>query len=222
MSFIATEGPLALLAQQYLNALLRMERHAASQLVLEAVASGVSVRDIYLSVFQPVQYEIGRLWQINKMSVAQEHYCTATTQLVMSQLYPYIFTGQAEKRVVVATCVGNELHEIGVRMVADFFEMDGWNSIYLGANVPTDALLTTLYSQQADLVCLAVTMTYHLRSAQEIIATMRSHAELSHVKILVGGYPFKADPDLWKELGADGYGEDALAALSIANQLFGY
>lgn len=222
LSFVESSGELAVLARQYLNALLRLERHTASQLILDALEAGHTVKDLYLSVFQPVQYEIGRLWQLNQISVAQEHYCTATTQLIMSQLYPHIFTGEGDKGMMVAACVGNELHEIGVRMVADFFEMDGWNTMYLGANVPQRDLLGALRSQQATLLCLAVTMTYHLQQAQAIIQAVRSQPELSNVKILVGGYPFKLEPALWQTLGADGFGEDALSAVNSANQLFGY
>ncbi|EDN69787.1 cobalamin B12-binding [Beggiatoa sp. PS] len=84
--------PHANLAQQYLDTLLRGERHIASRLILDAVNKDkISVKDIYLHVFQSSQYEIGRLWQMNKISVAQEHYCTAATQLIMSQLYSHIF-----------------------------------------------------------------------------------------------------------------------------------
>jgi len=87
-TFISEDQPLASLAQKYLAALLTGERQQASQMVLNAVEGGVGVQEIYLGVFQPCQHEIGRLWQMNQISVAQEHYCTAATQLIMSQLYP--------------------------------------------------------------------------------------------------------------------------------------
>ncbi|MBC8039173.1 MAG: B12-binding domain-containing protein, partial [Opitutaceae bacterium] len=135
-TFLHEGEPLSPRAHQYFEALRRGERHLASQLVLAAVAAGTPVRDIYLHVFQPAQYEIGRLWQTNRISVAQEHYCTAATQLIMSQLYSHIFATAKNGRTLVATCVSGDLHEIGVRMVADFFEMAGWNTFYLGANTP--------------------------------------------------------------------------------------
>ena len=91
-SFIDDSLPLSALAQQYLDALRHGERSVASRLILDAVAQGVSVKNIYLQVFQPILREIGRLWQINQMTVAQEHYCTAATQLIMSQLYSEIVT----------------------------------------------------------------------------------------------------------------------------------
>src|SRR5690242_6476046 len=76
-SLLAEEGgPLAQLAHDYLSALLRAERHLASGLILAAADAGTPIRDLYLRVFQPSQHEVGRLWQMNQISVAQEHYCT--------------------------------------------------------------------------------------------------------------------------------------------------
>ncbi|MGC8603152.1 MAG: cobalamin B12-binding domain-containing protein, partial [Desulfomonilaceae bacterium] len=133
-SFITQDNPLHDVAGQYLELLLKGERHLAANLILQAVSKGESVKNIYLYVFQISQYEIGRLWHSNKVSVAQEHYCSAATQLIMSQLYSYVFSTEKIGRKLVAACVGGELHEIGVRMVADFFEMEGWDTYYMGAN----------------------------------------------------------------------------------------
>lgn len=97
------------------------------------------MKSIYLEVLQPVQREIGNLWQTNEVSVAQEHYCTAATQLIMGRLYPYLHLAPRNGKRVVVACVGGELHEVGARMVADILEMEGWDSYYLGANTPTRA-----------------------------------------------------------------------------------
>jgi len=208
------------LTQKYLEALLDGRRDKASRLILEAYDSGVGVKDIYLNVFQTAQYEIGRLWQTNQISVAQEHYCTAATQMIMSQLYPYIFSSDRNGRTIVATCVSGDLHEIGVRMVSDFFEMDGWDTFYLGANVPVKDLLQTLKEREADLVLISATMTFHLRFVREMIAAIRKDPATTNIKIMVGGYPFKIAPDLWKEIGADAFAQDALSAVETAEKLF--
>ncbi len=81
--------PLGGLAKNYLDALFKGKRKNASLMILEAAEKGINIKEIYMHVFQGTQYEIGHLWQSNKISVAQEHYCTAATQLIMSQLYPY-------------------------------------------------------------------------------------------------------------------------------------
>jgi methylmalonyl-CoA mutase cobalamin-binding domain/chain len=207
------------LAQRYLAALLRAERHGASRLILDAVERGVAVRDIYLHVFQPAQYEIGRLWQVNEISVAQEHYCTAATQLIMSQLYPYIFATERAGRQLVAACVGGELHEVGIRMVADFFEMEGWDTYYLGANAPAEAILEAVEERRADVLGLSATMTFHVHLVTELIEQVRRSDVGARVKILVGGYPFNAAPELWRQVGADGCAPDAQEAVAVASRL---
>jgi methanogenic corrinoid protein MtbC1 len=215
----ATE-PHAELAAAYLKALLDGRRDAASRLILEKVESGaIGVREIYLHVFQKAQHEIGRLWQANRISIAQEHYCTAATQMIMSQLYPHIFSTARNGRTLVATCVSGDLHEIGVRMVSDFFEMEGWDTFYLGANTPAAPLLQTVKERKADLVLISATMTFHLRLVRDLIAAIRADEQTRNLKIMVGGYPFNVAPDLWKEIGADAFAANAAAAVETADSL---
>lgn len=218
-SFVNYDQPLVKLLEQYLELLLKGDRHSAGKMVVEAVANGISVKDIYLNVFQSSLYEIGRLWQENKITVAQEHYCTAATQLIMSQLYPYISKTEKTGRVLVATSVSKELHEIGVRMVADFFEMDGWKTIYLGANTPSESIIETIITNNADLLLISATISSHIGEVVKLIRTVRSCEECRDPKIIVGGYPFIIDKDLWKKVGADGQAENAEYAVEMADNI---
>lgn len=218
-SLLRPDELLSNLAKEYLDALLRGERHIASRLIMDSVENGTNVKEIYLHVFQPAQHEIGRLWQMNQISVAQEHYCTAATQLIMSQLYPYIFATEKNGRTLVATCVAGDLHEIGVRMVSDFFEMEGWDTFYLGANAPTPSILQTLIEHKADVLAASTTITSHVRALAELIAAVRASDACRDVKVLVGGYPFNVAPELWRQIGADACAHDALESVAIANRL---
>ncbi|MCL5125711.1 MAG: cobalamin-dependent protein [Deltaproteobacteria bacterium] len=218
-SFMTPDAPLHDLARQYLDLLLNGERHLASNLILQAVDRGESVKNIYLYVFQSSQYEIGRLWHSNKVSVAQEHYCSAATQLIMSQLYSHIFSTEKVGRKLVAACVGGELHEIGVRMVADFFEMEGWDTYYMGANTPTSSILEAIERHEADMVGISASMPFHRGPVQELIANIRDYDPDGKVKILVGGNALRTSPNLWRQLGADGFADDAQQAIYLANQL---
>ncbi|MDQ3819189.1 MAG: cobalamin-dependent protein [Acidobacteriota bacterium] len=212
-------APHADLAKQFLRLLLDGDRHIASRLILNAVDSGLSVKDIYLHVFQPSQREIGRLWQMNQVSVAQEHYCTAATQLIMAQLYPRIFRTEKNGRRVVATSTAGELHEIGVRIITDFLEMEGWDTYYLGANSPTVAILQAIAERKADVLAVSATMTFHIRAVENLISAVRSSESLNTVKILVGGYPFNVEPELWKRVGADAYAADASEVIAACSRL---
>src|SRR5271163_1339127 len=217
-SFLDPAHPLAELAHQYLSALLRYDRHSASTLILRAVENQVSIREIYCHVFEPCQYEIGRLWQSNVVSVAQEHYCTASTQLIMSQLYPYIFRSDRTFRgTIVAACVSGELHEIGARMLCDLLELEGWNTIYLGANVPTAGIVDVLRVNHSDILAVSASMTFHIPAVREVIAAVRSASPLT--RILVGGYAFKIAPSLWSDVGADYWTKDASDAISLIGGL---
>jgi methylmalonyl-CoA mutase cobalamin-binding domain/chain len=211
-------APHGALATQYLEVLLKSDRFAASTLIRSAVADGVSVRDVYLHVLQPVQREVGRLWQTRRISVAQEHYATAVTQLVMSQLYPLNFSSNKNGLRLVATCVGGELHELGIRMVADIFEMDGWDSCYLGANTPSESVVRTVVERNADVLAISATMTSHVPRVAAIVDAVRKQG-LDHVVVMAGGYPFNLVGDLWKRVGADGYAATADVAPSIALDL---
>jgi MerR family transcriptional regulator, light-induced transcriptional regulator len=214
-SFIAPDN---LLARSYLDALLEGNRQLAGKIVLDAVKSGLSVREAYLNVFQITQREVGRLWQINQLSVAQEHFCSAATQMIMSQLYPYIFNGERKNRRMIMACVGGELHEIGARMVADFFEMEGWDTYFLGANTPLESILPIARKKQIDLLGLSATITLHVSKVRDIIQELHSE-DTNPPRVLVGGYPFNLSPDLWKRIGADGYAPDAQTALREAERL---
>lgn len=218
-SFIQGDGPLDKLARGFLDALLQTKRHDAGQMIHAAIKEGVSVRDVYLHVFERTQREIGRLWQTNRISVAQEHFCTAATQMVMAQLYPYIFTGTRNGRKMIMTCVGGELHEIGARMVADFFEMEGWDTYFLGANTPSESIVGAVQEMNADLLAISATMTFHVSLVSDLIQQVREARQSRPIRILVGGYPFNLSPDLWRKVDADGSAGNAAMALSTAERL---
>ena len=179
----------------------------------------VSIRDIYLQVLQPVQYEIGWLWQHGRITVGHEHYCTNSTQLVMSMLYPRIFQGERNGKRMIATCVQGELHEIGLRMLSDFFEMAGWSTDYLGANMPCEGVVSVLDECEAHILCIGVTMHYHLDEVRTLIQAVRGSDQGKSLPVLVGGYPFRTVDGLWRKIGADATAENAEQALSVAEKL---
>lgn len=216
---VSDETRIRKLAQEYTDALLKTDHARASRMVLDALEHGINVSDIYLGVFQWSQYEIGRLWQSGQISVAQEHYCTAATQLVLSQLYPYIFTEKRSWYRILVVCVAGELHELGARMVADFFQMEGWNTFYTGANTPTKDIARTLEDFQPHILAVSATMHYHITEVKALISQIRQSDRGRKVPILVGGYTFNVVPDSWRKIGADGYSPDARAAVDLARQL---
>ena len=219
-SFLEQEGRAQRpLARMYLEALLRGDRHVASCLVLDSVERGADLREVYLCVLQDVQHEVGRLWLTNRISVAKEHFCTAVTQNVIARLYPRIMTvPKTGKRIVVA-CAGGERHEMGARMVADFFELDGWDAIYLGGDTPASAVADAIREHAPDVLGISANMVFNLASVKGVIAAARAADRSGRLKTLVGGYQFNANPELWKMTGADGWARDGREAVGVAHSL---
>ena len=116
----------------------------------------------------------------------------------------------------MATCVSGELHEIGIRMVADFFEMEGWNTYFLGANMPAYDIVETVLTHKVDVLAISASMPSNVIKTEDLISKVRSSHERD-TKILVGGYAFNSAPSLYSQVGADYYAENAHAALTIAN-----
>ncbi len=186
---------------------------------MDLVKQGVEIKRIYIDIFQMSQYELGQLWQSGKINVAQEHYCTAATQLIMSQLYPYIFKTKKGKHFFVGACINGEMHEIGIRMLADLLELDGWNTMYLGANVPDESIVKTLIDNKADVLGISATMTFHLGKVEKLIKTVRQSEIVGKIKIFVGGYVFNNNSELWRQVGADGFATDAEESLVKINSI---
>ena len=221
-SFIEPADPMAPLARSYLDALLGGDRTRATGLVLDAVDDGAPIRDVYLRVLAPAQREVGRLWELGEIGIAEEHLATAVTQLVISRLSPLTFRTERRDRRMIAVCAGEELHEVGLRMVADFFELDGWDTDYVGGFVPPASIASMVRSRSPDLVAISVTMRSHVDAACEIIRAVRSPEAVERPKILVGGHAFNSEPGLWREIGADGFGRDAEEAVGMADRIVGH
>jgi methylmalonyl-CoA mutase cobalamin-binding domain/chain len=205
------------LVQAYMHTMLGGYRQAAGRLVFDAADRGEPVQQLYLQVLQPALREVGRLWQMEKISVAQEHFFSAATQIVMSQLLLRVPAAKRCGSIVVA-CVSGDLHDLGARMVADFFEMAGWDAYFCGANTPHAAVVESVVERAADILAVSATMGCHLHAVQDLIEAVRDDRRCAKVRVVVGGHPFTIDPALWRTVGADGTAADADAAVALAGQ----
>jgi methanogenic corrinoid protein MtbC1 len=218
-SHLHDDNPHRSLAAGFLNACLHMRRSEALDIVQDAVKAGVPVEQVYIDVITPAMRELGRMWHLNLVTVGQEHYCTAVAQMVMAQLFPLIFDGErAAAGRVVSVCAAGELHEIGARMVADLFEMHGWDTVFLGADVPASSVVDTLVETDADVLAISVTLAANLGFVSDLIEAMRRDPACDEIKVLVGGAAFEVEPNLWERIGADGWAPDAAQAMALAEK----
>lgn len=200
-----------------MNSLLREDTRQALYLIQQFLEKGIPLNDIYVEILAESMHRVGDLWHTARISVAEEHYCTSVTQMAMSQMYPQLFSSERKNRRILCACPGTELHEMGSRMVADLFENDGWDSTYLGAAVPVDAMLQSIGEQTPDLVALSVTMPQHLMTCRDLVDAIR--AAFPTLKIAVGGKAFQNTHDIWNQWPVDLYTTDARQLLTEANRL---
>jgi len=210
------------LARRYFVTAIEGRSEQAVTLVKRAFTQGLGLQTIYADILGPAQREVGRLWELNRITTAEEHRCTAITQLAVAQLYPRILTLRKERRngrALVAASVGGDLHELGLRMVSDVFGASGWMTTYLGASVPAAGIVSMVSEMKPDLLLLSVSMGMHLRSARDILRGIRADPNTRDLPVLVGGRAFTADPSALTKLEANGYAEDPKGALDVADSL---
>jgi methanogenic corrinoid protein MtbC1 len=212
------------LSRRYLRLLLESRRDDALELVLSALRSGASFEEICLRVLCPAMREVGRLWHVNEIGVAEEHCCTAATGMVLGQAFAFA-RGQRRTapngRVALVTSVGGDLHELGARMVSDFLELAGWQAIFLGANTPPEDVVEAVAMRKPDLLCISANSNLSVGAVKRLVQRLRAAPEASGVRIIVGGAPFAAIEDLWREVGADGWAKDGAEAVELAARLVG-
>ena len=203
----------------YLAAVREGDRRRAFETVETALAAGLGLRTIYLEVFQPALREVGRLWQENQLSVAEEHLATAITLSAMLRL-----SGDTElvdtDRTLIAACTETERHEIGLRMLCDFLDLEGWDTVYLGPSVPAESLEQMVRDRQPDVVALSASIAPHIPQLQRTIAAVRAAAGPRQPVFLVGGRAFLGRPELATQVGADMTAQDAAEAVKQLRERF--
>lgn len=204
---------------RYVEAILEGDRAQAEEVVMSVLHSGSMVPAIYENILAPAQAKLGTLWHRGEITVADEHFGSATTEFIMSRLRPHLIKAEPRGLSMLATSTPGDLHEIGLRMVADLFEADGWDVCFLGANTPIADVVELLARRRPNLLALSVNTALTIRSAGELIEAVRSNPVTAGTRILVGGPPFRQVPQLWRELGADGCARSAVDAVRCGNEL---
>lgn len=120
---------------------------------------------------------------------------------------------------MVATSVSGELHELGIRMVSDFFEMEGWHTYYLGANTPKQGVVDMINESNADILAISATIYYNIPQVSELIQFVKNQVPGDKLKIMVGGNAFNMNAKLWKEVNADVYAMNAQDAITKSKAL---
>lgn len=189
----------------FLNALLAGDHRGCIRFAEAFVRKSADLEDFYLNIVQPCMYEIGILWERSSISVAQEHLASSIVVRVLAGVSMMDINTEPLKTRALISAAPDELHEIGAWMVSDILEHDGWQVRYLGANTPTEDLITMLKSFQPHILALSVTMPFNLHKVQQMIRSIKAEPELGDIYIIVGGNAFSQSKDLWRSSGADAW-----------------
>lgn len=213
--------PLGEQAMRFLLAILERRAEDAVQLVRTLLAQGTTVEAIHDHVLTPVQREVGRMWLMGEIPIADEHYGSNVVDRVLWLLHERVPQPPADAPVVLALGVGGNLHSIGLRLVAQRLQLGGFHVQQLGANMPADDLAWALADRRVDLVALSATLVLHVHAAASTVAHLRlAQQQVARpTPILVGGEPFRIVPDLHSLIGADAAAHDAASAVAAARRL---
>ncbi len=212
-SHLVGSGPMLDAARRFLLAILENRRQDALDLLLGLQAAGHSVASLHDELLTPVQREVGRMWLMAEIPIADEHFVSQIVRTSIDRLAGLAPRAPRNGRTVLTFAVGGNLHDIPIRLVAERFEQHGWEAWHLGADMPASDLEWTLQDRPVDLVACSVALVLHIGAARETIARLRHVLGERCPPILVGGLPFTVVPDLHLVIGADGVAPDAGAAV---------
>ncbi|MEI6727890.1 MAG: cobalamin-dependent protein [Actinomycetes bacterium] len=178
------------------------DREAAVRTAVEAVTSGViGIPELYRDVLSPLLSRSGEAWQHGRVRIWEEHFSSAVVRTIVEILYPGVLKVKASVppagRSVLLACPPEENHDLGLRMVADRFDMAGWTTYFLGADTPTSDLIDAAQRLSVDAVVLSSSTHFH-RVALRRHVDLLKHA-LGSLHVWVGGPAFRHGGDGWTE-----------------------
>ncbi|MFN8110370.1 MAG: cobalamin-dependent protein [Thermoleophilia bacterium] len=207
------------LSREMLEAALRFDEDGMRTAVWQAVGRDARLDEVYLDLMAPVLREVGERWLAGTASVAQEHFCTTAVLRFMGELRdlrpPAPVTGL---RVVLAG-VETSRHDVGLQMVGDLLDADGWRVFSLGTDLPATAIRGAVAQIRPDLLGLSASAPTGLRTVKEVVDAIRGTRVLDGLPVMVGGLAFTQPQRQVREAGADGWAADARDAVHTARRL---
>ena len=178
-----------ILFQEYQSRLLRGDRIACISIVKQLLADEIRMEELYVQLFQRSLYDVGLLWETNKISVAMEHLCTSITESLINLSYPFLFNTEHSGKKAVVVCTPGEFHQVGARMVADYFELNGWDGYFLGVNTPDVELFNFIEKHRPNVLAISMSVLYNLSTLQHLVDKICN--QFPSLKIIIGGQGFR-------------------------------
>jgi len=191
------------------------QAHAATQ---AAIAAGAAPMELIQGSMVPAMDEVGRLFEAEEYFVPELLLAGRAMKAAMELLKPLLSaSGQKMAARVIIGTVKGDLHDIGKNIVASMLEGGGFEVIDLGADVSPETFIAAIEQQQPQIVCMSALLTVTMPAMKLTIDALKTSGLRSQVKVLIGGAPVTMD--YAKEIGADGYSENASGAVGVVKTL---
>lgn len=200
---------------------LRLEAPGLLEEVDRFLAQGASVEEVYLDLLAPAAHYLGELWARDECDFVDVTMGLWRLQEVMREITlrsppdaPRIGTA----RSALFCPVPGDVHSFGAQMIEEVFARAGWQSEVL-LKPERRELLDYVAKNPVNLVGLTVSTNAPVSALAGLVKAIRSVAANPKLCVLIGGHMINQNPELAEEIGADGTGSDARAALETANSL---
>ncbi len=169
----------------YLSSLLDGDKKTCRSVVNGLLNKKFDIKTIYNEIIQKSMVRVGQLWDKCRISVADEHVATEITKEMLSIINMSKPEGDSVGKSIVITCVQKEYHELGPKLIADFFEFKGWNSTFVGANTPPKEFLKLVGERKPDLIGISNNFYFNVTKLFELIEMLKHHNP--DQQIIIGG-----------------------------------
>jgi methanogenic corrinoid protein MtbC1 len=184
---------LGALVDPFVDALIGSDRRGCAERFETLLLADVPILDLYQGLLQPALYRVGDLWANGRISVATEHMATAICAELMNLAVPYLVNPIRDERRAVVAAVDGELHHIGRRMVADVFELHGWDCVLTTEGLSTEEVLGVISDADPSLLGLSFSVYFHREALRRMLERIR--AEHPDLPILLGGQGLRWESD---------------------------
>ncbi len=184
----------------------------------EALAQGIGPETILNKGMVAAMAEVGNLFESGEFFVPEMMIAARAMQNGLSLLKPHLIQANVKAAgLVVAGTVQGDLHDIGKNLVCLMLEGAGFDIIDLGRSVTPVQFVEAVKANKPDIVALSALLTTTMSNMATTISALNTAGLRAGVKIIVGGAP--VTPEFADQIGADGYGEDASRAVTLAKSL---
>ena len=173
---------------EFQNHLVSGNYEKCAEYVMTILDEGVEIKQLYDEILKKSLYNIGELWETGKITVSTEHLASAIVETILSESYFKIITQNKINKTAVLACTENEFHQIGIKMVSDVFEQNGWYVRFIGANTTTEELIALIGTVQPDLLAISLSIPFNLPTLEKMLIKIR--AQFHELYIIIGGQAF--------------------------------